>query len=111
MLIQKLKLPITVVAGSDTVLVVEVKPLYQYVNGRATDTLAGYRYTCICPQNKYTQISIKVAEEIPTITEELLDMYGGSVTVKPLNFVGKFYKDSRGEYQFTSVASGLEVIK
>lgn len=109
--INKILLPLTLIAGSEIVLVTEVRPVREFLDGKSTDRIIGYRYTCVCPDNKFEQMLVKVEEAAPAITQEMLDACGGTVKAKPKGFVGRFYRDRAGEYQFTAKATAIEVLK
>ena len=100
------------VAKSNEILVTEVKPYKDYIDGNPSDKIAGYKYTVVCPANKYESFTVKIAQEVPTITAEQLEAAGGAIKATFKGFEGKFYRDSRsGEYLFTSKALEVEVLK
>lgn len=108
--ITKIILPLTVVAGSDSVLITDVSQVKNFVDGKPTDKIWGYKYKVVCPSNKYCQFDIKIEQPTPTITPQELEAKGGTVKAKLKGFIGKFYKNRNGEYQFTAKATGIEVI-
>lgn len=97
------------IANGDTLLLTDVAPFKEYVDGKSTDKTIGYRYTCVCPANKYEQITIKVEEAKPILTAEEIAAKG-AVKVKPKSFEGRFYRDRNGDYQFTAKAASMEVV-
>ena len=100
------------VAKSNEVLVTDVKPYKDYVDGKPSENIAGVKYTALCPANKFESITVKVAQAVPTITTEMLEAAGGSIKATFKGFEGKFYRDSRsGEYLFTAKATEVEVLK
>ena len=100
------------VAKSNEILVVGVKPYKNYIDGKASDEIAGYKYDVVCPANKYESFSVKIPQATPTITTEMLEAAGGSIKATFKGFEGKFYRDSRsGEYLFTAKATEVEVLK
>ncbi|MEK4206510.1 MULTISPECIES: hypothetical protein [Paenibacillus] len=107
--INNITFTLTQVANGDTLLCTDVSPVKEFVDGKSTDKIMGFRYSCVCPANKYEQISIKVEEATPTIAADELAAKG-TVKVKPKNFEGRFYRDRNGEYQFTAKATTLEVV-
>lgn len=100
------------VAKSTEVLVTEVKSYKNYIDGKPSDEIAGYKYEVVCPANKYESFSVKIPQAAPTITTEMLEAAGGSIKATFKGFEGKFYRDSRsGEYLFTAKATEVEVLK
>lgn len=107
-----LRLPLSVVANGNDVLNTEVNPYRDYIDGKPSEHIAGYKYTVVCPLNKYESFTVKVMQATPTITNEMIEAAGGSIKVTFKGFEGKFYKDSRsGEYLFTAKATEVEVLK
>ena len=107
--IDNIKFSLVQIANSDQLLLVDIKPIKEYVDGKSTDKVIGYRYECVCPKNKFEKISIKVEESQPAISAEELEAKD-TVTICPENFEGRFYKDRSGEYQFTAKASRITVL-
>lgn len=104
------------VAGSDIVLVTDLREVYKYENNKRTDTVDGYRYAVVAPDNKYEQFSIKTAKAFIT-PEQLAAAKGGVIKVRVKGFKGRFYRsrdtrDTRDtrDYLFTSTAEALEII-
>lgn len=103
---------LTQVAKSNEVLLTGVMPFRNYIEGKPSDNIAGYKYTVVCPANKYESFTVKIPQEAPTITAEQLEAAGGAIKATFKGFEGKFYRDSRsGEYLFTSKALEVEVLK
>ncbi|WP_160690739.1 hypothetical protein [Clostridium sp. C2-6-12] len=97
------------VAGSDTVLITDVKPLRTFVDGKITDDISNYSYTVVCPDNKYETFSVKIESKQPIITLEELESEG-AIKAKIKGFEGRFYLNRDKEVLFTSKATGLEII-
>lgn len=98
------------VAGSEQVLLTGCLPIKDFVDGKPTDKIIGYRYTLVAPQNKYESFTVKVEQASPAISPEELEAKGGTVKVKIKGFQGRFYRDRNKEYQFTAKAESVEVI-
>ncbi len=100
------------VAKSNEVLLTGLNPFREYIDGKPSETIAGYKYTVVCPANKFESFSVKIFQATPTITNEQIEAAGGSIKVTFKGFEGKFYRDSRsGEYLFTAKATEVEVLK
>lgn len=98
------------IANGDTLLLTDILPVKEFIDGKSSDKIIGFRYTCVCPLNKYEQITIRVEETKPVITNEELSAKG-AVKIKPRGFEGRFYKDGNsGEYRFTGKATAIEVV-
>lgn len=41
-------------------LLVEVKPRYEYVDNRRTDTVVGYGYTIVLPDKQFERLTVKI---------------------------------------------------
>lgn len=98
------------VAKGEQLILVGVKPVKEFKDGKQTDTIIGYSYCVVCPQNKYEQLNIKVEQSQPIITQEEIDAKGGALKVKVKQFEGRFYQDSQKNVHFTAKAAGIEVL-
>lgn len=98
------------VAGSDTVIVTEVREVFKYDDaGNRTNTLDGFRHSVVAPSKKYADFTIKTQKAFIT-SEQLAAAKDGVVRVKVKGFVGRFYRTRNNEYAFTSTAESLEVV-
>ena len=41
-------------------ILVDIQPMYEYDNGRRTDTIKGYRYVVALPEHGFDKISVKI---------------------------------------------------
>ena len=100
------------VAKTEEILVTEVTPFKDYIDGKPSENIVGYKYTVVCPANKYEAFTVKIRQQQPTITNEQIEAAGGSIKATLKGFEGKFYRDSRsGEYLFTAKATEVEVLE
>ncbi len=99
------------VAKTEEVLVTKVTPFKDYIDGKPSENIAGYKYTVVCPANKYESFTVKIRESQPTITNEKIEAAGGSIKGTFNGFEGKFYRTNNGEYAFTAKAEELEVLE
>ena len=101
------------VAGSDIVLVTEIKETFKYENGKRTDVCDGFRNSVVAPSKKYADFTIKTQKAFVT-PEQLAAAKDGVVKVRVRGFVGRFYRvrkeDGSFDYAFTSTADSLEVV-
>lgn len=54
------------------------------------------RYNLVFPSSGFLRISVKVEEEAATITQEVIDKYGGAIRVSIENFVGGTFETDGG---------------
>lgn len=92
-------------------ILIEIRPIAEYVDGKKTDRILGYAYNCVAPSNKYAQFTIKVNQKKPVLTNEELENLGGSTEIQATDFEGKFYQNSNKDVLFTATASAIEVLK
>lgn len=97
--------------ATGTGILLQVIPVYTFVNGKKTDIIEGYSYLTAFPDNAFDKAKIKVKDGKPVITNEQLLAKGGKVKVAFKNLKGKFYRTPNGEYALTANAEGLEVIQ
>ena len=95
-------------SGGKDVLLVGVKPIYKYVDGKRTDDVEGHRYEIILPAMQFERINVKVVGDNPTFTDASLREYEGAVYADITGFVGRFYRDRQsGEYRFAASAAAV----
>ena len=107
--IEDMKFSLEQIARGEVLLLTGISPIKEFIDGKATDQILGFRYQCVCPQNKFEHISIKVEEKTPSISAEMVEE-NGTLKVSPVNFEAKFYRDKNGTYQLTAKAEKIEVI-
>lgn len=99
------------VAKGENLIIVGVKPVKEFKDGKKTDNVIGYSYSVVCPSNHYEQFFIKVEQSQPVITPEELDAKGGAIKVKAVKgFTGKFYQNGDKDILFSAKATDIEVI-
>ena len=107
--IEDMKFSLEQIAKSEALFLTGVSPIKEFVDGKATNRVLGFRYQCVCPQNKFEHISIKVEEKTPSVSAEMIEE-NGTLKITPVNFEAKFYRDKNGTYQLTAKADKIEVI-
>lgn len=91
-------------------LLIDIKPGYDYENGRKTDIQSHIKYTSVFPDNGFEKLVIKVPGTKPILTEEQFIQQKGKVKIRFKNLSGKFYRTNTGEYALSCNADGVEVI-
>lgn len=92
------------------VILLELAPLYEYVEGKVTQNEIGIKCTVVCIDNQFEKITVKIKGLKPTITNEQIAQKGGQVKVNLKNLTGKFYRTQSGEYALSCSADGMEVV-
>lgn len=108
--IEDISLTLTQIAKGDVLLLTDISPIKEFIDGKPTGRQLGNRYQCVCPQNKFEHIPIKVEEDVSSIPLEALTEKG-TLKISPINFEAKFYRDRNGVYQITAKADKIEVVK
>lgn len=97
------------IAGSDIVLLTDIREAFAYEDGKRTDKSDGFRCTVVAPDKKFAEFSIKTPKAVVT-PEQLASAKGGMIKVRVKNFEGRFYRTREGDYAFTSIADSMEVV-
>ena len=100
----------SMITQNGKIILINIREIKEYVNGKRTDKVTGYAYECIAPDNKYSQFVVKINSKRPVITNDELENLGGSVEVTLTDFSGRFYQNSSKDVMFTATASGIEVM-
>ena len=97
--------------ATGTGILLQVIPVYAFVNGKKTDEIEAYSYLTVFPDNSFNKEKPKIKGNKPIITTEQLLAKGGQIKVSFKNLKGKFYRTNSGEYALTASADGLEVVQ
>lgn len=79
----------------------EVRPYYEYKEGKRTDQLLGYSYIAV-NRCGYDKISIKVKGREPVITNDEIELSANDISITAKGFIGTIY-----EANGTPILSGL----
>ena len=90
-------------------LLLSVAPGYEYVNGKATDTIVCTKYTVVFPENNFEKVVVKVKGNKPVLTNEQIQQTDNPVKISFENLTGRFYRTNFGEYALSCNADRLEV--
>lgn len=110
MKLNQVKITKEIVTLNGDIILIDVRSLAEYVDGKRTDNIVGHAYICVAPANKYTQFSVKIEGKKPVISNEELEANGGSVMIDVVEFEGRFYQNANKDVLFTAKASKIEVI-
>ena len=113
MQIQNMTFNLEHVSGKNqNVMLTGVRQLQEYTDGKPTGKFIGHTYTCILPDGKpkYASIPVKILGKKPVMTQDEIDNAEGEIFVELENFIGRFYRDGNGVYQFTSTADAIHVV-
>lgn len=107
--ISEIEFTIEQIAGSDIVLLTDIREVFAYEDGKKTTKSDGYRCTVVAPAAKYVEFSVKTPRAVVTV-EQLAAAKDGTIRVKVKGFKGRFYRTRDGDFAFTSTADTMEVV-
>ena len=109
-LIRDIELVSEQVFGDKDALLVGVKPLMEYADGKSTGREIGTRVEVVLPSRKYAAITVKIPTVGDTKLLELVDR-GGGMPVRFTNFVAKIYMHPNGkELGLSCTADSVTVV-
>lgn len=108
--ITDIQLTLEQVAHSTNVLLIDCKPVKEFVDGKPTDKIVAYNYVVVAPQNKFANFSVKIEGASSLVSSEQIQSNGGNIEVTFSGFIGRFFRSKTGDYLFTSKATGLEIL-
>lgn len=91
-------------------IVVAVYPDFEWVDGKATDTLKGYKLKTVCPSANFDETIIKIESKIAPLDPEKVAECPVTVAFENLEF-SSYHSSITGRQEFVGKASGLRVIK
>ena len=87
----------------DTLLLVDVTPVYAYKDGgEKTDVVVGYYYTCVLPDRNYRRLKVKI------LGNQLIDKSQCSTPVEFTDLKIKLYT-RKDQYLIAASATGIQV--
>lgn len=110
--ISNLKLPLECIANDSEVILIGIRPIYEFSeDGKPIkEKQTGYLYSCICPKNKYSPIEIKTNESLCFVEQTDIDDNNG-LRVKPINFIARIYVGKDGKPAVSCRADTIEVVR
>jgi hypothetical protein len=84
----------------ETMLLVDVLPTYEYVNGARTEKLSGYRYVVALPAHQLEKLSVKIPGR------QLIDRPNGYIEVEFSDLFVRPY-ESQGHVLLSATATGI----
>ena len=109
-LIRDIELVSEQVFGDKDALLIGVKPLMEYADGKSTGRRVGTRVEVVLPSRKYATITVKLPVVDDTKLKALVDQ-GDSVPVMFSNFVAKIYvTPNSNNLGLTCTADGVTVV-
>ena len=71
---------------------VEVSPIWEYLDGRPSDKRVGTAYTVLLSGHRYEEAIIKTDEVKEAITNDFIEEHGGMVLINAKQFVGRIFQ-------------------
>lgn len=99
--------------GTDkpTMLLHDEEDLFEYVDGKATEKVIGYKAKVLVAESGMESIIVKMENVKPVLTKEQIQERGGLVKVRFKNLTAKpYFSDREKEYKLSYRAEGLEVL-
>jgi len=110
MQLSKLNIPFNIVVNDANTLLLGVAPYYEYVDGKKTEKLLGYKYN-IVEDKTFEKFSVKIASKAPVITQEQVDASKERIKVTFENAFAKPYRTTYGDYDLSVSATGISILK
>ena len=108
MQLTKLNIPLQIVIEDANLILINVAPYYNYVDGKKTDAVIGYRYTVVEDKN-FDKINVKIPSTTPAISQETIDSAKQRILVSFENAFAKPYRTPSGNYDLSITASGINI--
>jgi len=110
MQLSKLNIPFNIVVNDANIILLGVAPYYEYVDGKKTENLLGYKYN-IVEDKTFEKFSVKIASKAPVITPEQIDSSKERIKVAFENAFAKPYRTFSGDYDLSVTATGISIVK
>lgn len=110
MRLTNLNIPLNIVLNGANTLLLGVTPYYEYVDGKKTENLLGYKYTVVEDQN-YEKFSVKIESKTPSITQQQIDDATARIKVTFEKAFARPYRTNSGDYDLSVTATGINLQK
>lgn len=91
-------------------IVTGIFPDYEWIDGRATDNLKGWKLRTVCPSAGYDETIIKMEVKNPPLDPDKVSENPVTVSFEGLTFTS-YHSSSTGRQEFVGKASGLKIIR
>ena len=108
--LMKLSFPLSAITGDAHLILLEVRPVFAYLDGKKTENQEGYKFWVVDDRN-FEKFAIKIACTTPAITQEHVDASKERLYVRFENAVCKPYKTNSGDFDLSITASNVIVVK
>lgn len=92
-----------------SVLLTGVREGFLYENGQITSKIDHYKYDVVIPTRKYEKLTVKISGRA-ILTNDMIELEGGVISVRLKGLTGKFYRTAGGEYALSATAEGVEIV-
>ena len=90
-------------------LLVDIRPVFGYVNNERTNNIEAYRYQCCLPKHKMEKIGVRVASKVPLFDLEKEEIpVGTEVEFEGLE-VGSYF--ANGQINVNAKADSVSVVE
>lgn len=107
----KLEIPFIVISKGDRLILVDVQAVYEYKDGKRTESRIGTRYIVVAEDAGYEKFSVKVANPTPLLTAEQLQSSKQTYHVKFENAIAKPYRTQSGDFELSITATAVNFVK
>lgn len=98
------------ISKADKYALINSKPVFDYVDGKKTDTICAYKYTVANPDT-FECFDVKVSGNTPVITQTQIDASEERMFVIFDNAVVKPYRVEFGKADCAVVADTIKIVK
>ena len=89
-------------------LLVDIRPVFAYVNGEKTNNIDGYRYQCCLPKHKMEKIGVRVTGKVPLFDLEKEEIPINTIVDFEGLEVGSYF--SNGQINVNAKADSVSVV-
>lgn len=109
-LFKDVKIPLHDIVDVSKLILIDMSPLYEYVNGKATTNQIGVKGELVDLKN-YNKFPAKIMNLNPKITKEMLESSKERMFVRLIDAYAKPYVTNNGRLEFSISASDIEPVK
>lgn len=107
--ITQLNIPLNIIFKNDSYIILKTREAKEYVDGKATDNIIGYKYECV-DTDSFEKFSVKILGNKPIISQDVIDGSADHIKVSFVNAFAKAYRTSSGRYELSFKADTMKIL-
>lgn len=107
---KEIKMPLNLIYDGEKFLLVDIRPLYEWVDGAPTRNQTGFRVELV-DLSTYDKFSVKLLTMTPHVTPEIFEESRDKIFVRLIDAYAKPYVTDNKRIAYSISAKNIELVK